>query len=76
MHNKKFTFSVLNRRKCISNLRTLPNYIRQDFAKYRTQKVLKVIVLNIKDFMKIYSLIQLKTKELKWEYFNESTILK
>ena len=38
MHNKKFTFPYSLRRKCISNLRTLPMHFRQDFAKYKTSK--------------------------------------
>ena len=41
---KKFTFAVSNRRKCIENLRTQPMHFREDFGKYRTQKVMNVIV--------------------------------
>ena len=44
MHNKKFIFSVSNQRKCIANLRTVPMNFSQDFAKYKTKKVMKVIV--------------------------------
>ena len=42
---KKFTFAVSNGRKCIANLRTQPMHFREDFGKYRTQKVMNVIVL-------------------------------
>ena len=45
MHDKKFTFSVSRRRKCIVNLRTQTMHFRLDFEKYRTQKVMNVIVL-------------------------------
>ena len=49
MITKKFTFMVSNRRKCIANLRTQPMHLREDFGKYRTQKVKNVIVIsNIK----------------------------
>ena len=44
MHDKKFTFAVSNQRKCIANLRTQPMHFREDFGKYRTQKVKNVIV--------------------------------
>ena len=44
MHNKKFIFAVSNQRKCITNLRSLLIHFRQDFPKYKTQKVTKVIV--------------------------------
>ena len=44
MHGKKFTFAVSNRRKCIANLSTQPMHFREDFGKYRTQKVMKEIV--------------------------------
>ena len=43
MYNKKCTFSYSNRRKCITNLYTLPKHFRQDFTKYKTQSVIKII---------------------------------
>ena len=42
-----FTFEVSNRRKCIANLRTQPMNFREDFDKYKTQKVMNVIVNNL-----------------------------
>ena len=44
MQDKKFTFAVSNRRKCIANLRTQPIHFREDFGKYRSQKFMNVIV--------------------------------
>ena len=44
MHNKNFTFVVSNRRKCIANLHTQPIHFRQDFVKYKTIKVMEVIL--------------------------------
>ena len=41
---KNFTFAVSYRRKCIANLRTQPMHFKEDFGKYRTQKVMNVIV--------------------------------
>ena len=39
-----FTFLVSNQRKFIAKLNPFPIHFRQDFAKYRIQKVMKVIV--------------------------------
>ena len=44
MHDKTFTFAVSNRRKCIANLRIQPMHFREDFCKYKTQKVMNAIV--------------------------------
>ena len=44
MHNKKKLFSYPNQRKCIANLRTLSMHFRLNFAKYKSQKVMKVIL--------------------------------
>ena len=44
---QKITFEVSNRRKCIANLRTQPMNFREDFDKYKTQKVMNVIVNNL-----------------------------
>ena len=41
---KKFSFAASNRRKCIANLRFQPMNFREDFGKYRTQKVMNIIV--------------------------------
>ena len=46
MNDKNFIFSVSNWQKCFANLRTQPIHFRQDFDKYKTQKVKNVIVLN------------------------------
>ena len=45
MQNKKFTFFYTFQRKCIANLKTKPMHLRQDFAKYKIQKIMKEIVL-------------------------------
>ena len=42
-----FTFEVSNRRKYIANLHTQPINLRKDFGKYKTQKVMNVIVNNL-----------------------------
>ena len=60
MQNKKITFSVSNRRKCIANLCTLLMYFSLDFAKYRTQKVMKEIVS--RKSMKIHMVAKEKNK--------------
>ena len=51
MHDKKFTFSVSNRRKCIANLRTQPIHFRKDFDKYGAQKVMNVIISSKFNFL-------------------------
>ena len=40
----KITYSYLNQRKCIENLHSQPMHLRQDFGKYKTQKVMNLIV--------------------------------
>ena len=45
MQNKTFCFfGFENRRKCIANLHTQSMHFSEDFAKYKTQKVMKEIV--------------------------------
>ena len=71
MHNKKIYFSVSNRRKCIANLQTLPMHYRQDFAKYKTQKVMMVTVYQMnKQLLKIK--IQIKNSFSQFSIFNKS----
>ena len=45
MHDKNFTFAASNQRNGIANLRFQPLHFREDFGKYRIQKVMNVIVL-------------------------------
>ena len=41
---KNFACLVSNRQKYIANLNILPMHFRQDFAKYRIQSVMKIIL--------------------------------
>ena len=43
-----FLFLILSKPKCIANLYTLLMDFKQDFAKYRTQKIMKVILYEFK----------------------------